>query len=190
MAKAERVNGGQRVEDRYSRVMNERNFFAEYARARGIQTEEDLYKLEEDLALYNFGERNLREVMHPNKVKEWSLFKNYSYEGFECWGIKPGISPGRIILPSGRILTTDEMRSSKHLTTTEFALSGIFIALCGVTASRKELQDRALVLDNGKTRSVDVHVRRIRGKWESDAIAIVSDRGIGYRLNPSLLKTS
>jgi DNA-binding response OmpR family regulator len=73
-----------------------------------------------------------------------------------------------------------------HLTKTEFRL------LCELADNRGKVYSREELLDNvwgydyfGDGRLVDVHVRRLRTKVESDPAAprhVITVRGLGYRL--------
>jgi len=75
-----------------------------------------------------------------------------------------------------------------HLRPKEFALLALLATHPGRVFSRRELIDRVWGPDfEGDPRTVDVHVRWIRSKIETDAdhpANLVTVRGTGYRLDP------
>jgi DNA-binding response OmpR family regulator len=75
-----------------------------------------------------------------------------------------------------------------HLRPKEFALLALLATHPGRVFSRRELIDRVWGPDfEGDPRTVDVHVRWIRSKIETDAdhpTNLVTVRGTGYRLDP------
>ena len=96
-------------------------------------------------------------------------------------------SERRLVLDveGGRLLRADQ---PVHLTLTEFRLLCELAEAAGRVLSRGQLLDR--VWDHGffgDDRLVDVHVRRLRTKIEtdpSDPRLLVTVRGLGYRLDP------
>ena len=75
-----------------------------------------------------------------------------------------------------------------HLTKTEFKLLVELASQPGKVFSREVLLERVWGYDYfGDGRLVDVHVRRLRTKVESDAASpryVVTSRGLGYKLQP------
>ena len=73
-----------------------------------------------------------------------------------------------------------------HLTATEFRLLTELAFANGKILSREDLLERVWGYDYfGDGRLVDVHIRRLRTKVESDAANprhVVTVRGLGYRL--------
>ena len=73
------------------------------------------------------------------------------------------------------------------LTPTEFRLLQVLVERRGRTQSRKQLLEKAWEVDTGvsdriQTRTVDMHVRRLRGKLGDVGDWIQTIRGFGYRL--------
>ena len=74
------------------------------------------------------------------------------------------------------------------LTPTEFRLLQALLERRGRTQSRRQLLERAWEVESGvsdrlQTRTVDMHVRRLRGKLGELGDWIETVRGFGYRLN-------
>ncbi len=71
-----------------------------------------------------------------------------------------------------------------RLTAKEFALLAEFLTQAGRVLSREVLLNRVWGLDYfGTTRTVDVHVRRLREKIPALATALITVKSYGYRLN-------
>lgn len=103
--------------------------------------------------------------------------------------------------PSGaRILRAGELRmdvgahqvsigdAEVSLTPTEFRLLQALLERRGRTQSRRQLLERAWEVEPGvsdrlRTRTVDMHVRRLRGKLGDLGDWVETVRGFGYRLN-------
>jgi hypothetical protein len=83
--------------------------------------------------------------------------------------------PGRRVLVDG---------ADVDLTRQEFDLVAYLARAAGRVVSRDELYDGAWRSQDlsAETRTVDVHVRRVRAKTGLDAL-ITTVRGVGYRLN-------
>ncbi|MGZ0230705.1 MAG: response regulator [Acidimicrobiales bacterium] len=90
-----------------------------------------------------------------------------------------------IIPEEGRVMLGEE---ELHLTKTEFRLLVELASSPGRVFSREVLLERVWGYDYfGDGRLVDVHVRRLRTKIESDAANprhVVTVRGLGYKLQP------
>lgn len=75
-----------------------------------------------------------------------------------------------------------------HLTNTEFRLLSVLVDHVGLVLSRSSLLEHVWERGFfGDERIVDVHVRRLRKKLESDPSSptiLVTVRGLGYRLDP------
>ena len=74
-----------------------------------------------------------------------------------------------------------------NLTPTEFRLLQALMERRGRTQSRKQLLEKAWDVEPGaseriQTRTVDMHVRRLRGKLGETGDWIETIRGFGYRL--------
>ena len=68
-----------------------------------------------------------------------------------------------------------------HLTPTEFRLLEYLLQRPGRVFSREQLLDKVWGLGYfGETRTVDVHVRRLRAKMGKDATLIRTVTGVGY----------
>lgn len=104
-----------------------------------------------------------------------------------------GIVSGGRVLKAGPIrLDTEAHRASVDaeelsLTPTEFRLLQALMERRGRTQSRKQLLEKAWDVESGvsdriQTRTVDMHVRRLRGKLEERGEWIQTVRGFGYRL--------
>ena len=102
-------------------------------------------------------------------------------------------TPGGKILRAGPIkLDVDSHRSSiddqeLNLTPTEFRLLQALMERRGRTQSRKQLLEKAWSVEAGvsdriQTRTVDMHVRRLRAKLGDIGEWIQTVRGFGYRL--------
>ena len=76
--------------------------------------------------------------------------------------------------------------SKIDLTYKEFELLRLFVQNQGVVFSRKELLGKIWGVDYiGGTRTVDVHIRRLRGKLGIEFNTIIETvRNVGYRCNP------
>jgi two-component system phosphate regulon response regulator PhoB len=77
-----------------------------------------------------------------------------------------------------------------NLTPTEFRLLQALMERRGRTQSRQQLLERAWdvgsdVSDRIQTRTVDMHIRRLRAKLGSLGDSVETVRGFGYRLKPS-----
>lgn len=106
---------------------------------------------------------------------------------------QPSMETGGRILRVGALrmdLSAHEVRldgEEIHLTPTEFRLLEVLAEREGRTQSRKRLLEKAWDLDSGladrlQTRTVDMHVRRLRGKLGERAEMLETVRGFGYRL--------
>lgn len=101
--------------------------------------------------------------------------------------------------PGGRVLRADGLRmdlgahevtidgESVDLTPTEYRLLRALMEREGRTQSREQLLERAWDVDSGvaeriQTRTVDMHVRRLREQLGTYAAWIETVRGFGYRL--------
>ena len=104
-----------------------------------------------------------------------------------------GSTSGGRILRAGPIkLDVDSHRSSiddeeLNLTPTEFRLLQALMERRGRTQSRKQLLEKAWDVESGvsdriQTRTVDMHVRRLRAKLGDIGDWIQTVRGFGYRL--------
>ena len=104
-----------------------------------------------------------------------------------------GIVGGGRVLRAGPIrLDTEAHRTSidgdeVSLTPTEFRLLQALMERRGRTQSRKQLLEKAWDVESGvsdriQTRTVDMHVRRLRGKLGEMGDWIQTVRGFGYRL--------
>jgi two-component system phosphate regulon response regulator PhoB len=76
-----------------------------------------------------------------------------------------------------------------QLTPTEFRLLQALLERRGRTQSRRQLLERVWdmtseVSDRIETRTVDMHVRRLRGKLLEAGDLIETVRGFGYRFKP------
>ena len=74
-----------------------------------------------------------------------------------------------------------------HLRPKEFGLLALLAAHPGRAYTRVELLDRVWGSPRGTGRTVDVHVRWLRSRIESDpeqSVTLVIVRGVGYRLDP------
>ena len=74
-----------------------------------------------------------------------------------------------------------------HLTPTEFRLLQALVLRRGRTQSRKQLLEKAWDVESGvsgriQTRTVDMHVRRLRAKLGVTGDWIQTVRGFGYRI--------
>jgi two-component system phosphate regulon response regulator PhoB len=74
-----------------------------------------------------------------------------------------------------------------HLTPTEFRLLQALVLRRGRTQSRKQLLEKAWNVESGlsgrsQTRTVDMHVRRLRAKLGETGDWIQTVRGFGYRI--------
>jgi two-component system alkaline phosphatase synthesis response regulator PhoP len=104
----------------------------------------------------------------------------------------PSASPSGSILRHGPLLLDQERHEafvdgqSVYLTPKEFALLAILMAHPGRVYSRETLLDQAWGYEfAGDTRTVDVHIRRLRQKVERDPAAphlLETVHGLGYRL--------
>ncbi|MCB0074144.1 MAG: winged helix-turn-helix transcriptional regulator, partial [Caldilineaceae bacterium] len=93
---------------------------------------------------------------------------------------------GDIVLdPSRRLVTVDDTRVD--LTPTEFDLLAIFMASPGRVFSRLDLLDQTQgEAYEGYERTIDVHIRNLRTKIESDPKSpryIETVYGVGYRFS-------
>jgi len=106
---------------------------------------------------------------------------------------EPGVSAGGRLLSAGPIrLDVEAHRSSVDgveldLTPTEFRLLMALMERRGRTQSRKQLLEKAWdveteVAERIQTRTVDMHVRRLRTKLGDIGSWIQTVRGFGYRL--------
>jgi len=74
-------------------------------------------------------------------------------------------------------------RAPIDLTLKEYQLLLFLMRNSGRVFSREELLDRVWEMDYlGGTRTVDVHVRRLRAKTEAAGDLFETVRGVGYRL--------
>ena len=94
------------------------------------------------------------------------------------------IGPISVDVTSYQVLLDGEEVS---LTPTEFRLLRCLMERPGRTQSRRQLLERAwsvdsLISDRIQTRTVDMHIRRLRGKLGSVGDWIETVRGFGYRL--------
>jgi len=106
---------------------------------------------------------------------------------------QPSVETGGRILRVGAVrmdLSAHEVTvdgDEIHLTPTEFRLLQTLAEREGRTQSRKRLLERAWDVDAGladrlQTRTVDMHVRRVREKLGEHAEMLETVRGFGYRL--------
>ncbi len=108
-------------------------------------------------------------------------------------GQEVGLEPGGRILHAGPLRLDVEAQSAWiddaeiDLTPTEFRLLQALLERRGRTQSRKQLLERAWDIDPVgsdclHTRTVDMHVRRLRAKLGDIAVWIQTVRGFGYRI--------
>ena len=105
-----------------------------------------------------------------------------------CGGSEPGKILGlegvRMDL-SGRTVTVDGDRAA--LTYKEFELLRLFLSHPGVAFTREQLMSDIWGTDYcGESRTVDMHIRTLRGKLGSYGDRIETVRGVGYRLEGKL----
>ncbi len=87
-------------------------------------------------------------------------------------------------------LAIDKQRREAHigdrelsLRTKEFDLLAALAENAGIVLTREQLLDRVWGYSfYGETRTVDVHVQHIRAKLADSGIAVVTVRGVGYKL--------
>ena len=101
-----------------------------------------------------------------------------------CGGAEPGKVLGlqgvRMDL-SGRTVTVDGERAA--LTYKEFELLRLFLSHPGVAFTREQLMSEIWGTDYcGESRTVDMHIRTLRGKLGPYGDRIETVRGVGYRL--------
>ncbi len=105
---------------------------------------------------------------------------------------EPGTSPGGRVLKAGALrmdLTAHEVTLNDeelNFTPTEFRLLQALMEREGRTQSREQLLEGAWdmdarVADQIQTRTVDMHIRRLRGKLGDHAAWVETVRGFGYR---------
>jgi hypothetical protein len=92
------------------------------------------------------------------------------------------LAPAVLVDVPGRRLLVDG--ADVDLTRQEFDLVAYLARAAGRVVTRDELYDAAWRSQDlsAETRTVDVHVRRVRAKTGLDAL-ITTVRGVGYRLN-------
>ena len=105
-----------------------------------------------------------------------------------CGGSEPGKILGlegvRMDL-SGRTVTVDGERAA--LTYKEFELLRLFLSHPGVASTREQLMSDIWGTDYcGESRTVDMHIRTLRGKLGPYGDRIETVRGVGYRLEGKL----
>lgn len=105
-----------------------------------------------------------------------------------CGGSEPGKILGlegvRMDL-SGRTVTVDGERAA--LTYKEFELLRLFLSHPGVAFTREQLMSDIWGTDYcGESRTVDMHIRTLRGKLGPYGDRIETVRGVGYRLEGKL----
>ena len=105
-----------------------------------------------------------------------------------CGGSEPGKILGlegvRMDL-SGRTVTVDGERAA--LTYKEFELLRLFLSHPGVAFTREQLMSDIWGTDyGGESRTVDRHIRTLRGKLGAYGDRIETVRGVGYRLEGKL----
>lgn len=105
-----------------------------------------------------------------------------------CGGSEPGKILGlegvRMDL-SGRTVTVDGERAA--LTYKEFELLRLFLSHPGVAFTREQLMSDIWGTDYcGESRTVDMHIRTLRGKLGPYGGRIETVRGVGYRLEGKL----
>ena len=105
-----------------------------------------------------------------------------------CGGSEPGKILGlegvRMDL-SGRTVTVDGERAT--LTYKEFELLRLFLSHPGVAFTREQLMSDIWGTDYcGESRTVDMHIRTLRGKLGPYGDRIETVRGVGYRLEGKL----
>ena len=105
-----------------------------------------------------------------------------------CGGSEPGKILGlegvRMDL-SGRTVTVDGDRAA--LTYKEFELLRLFLSHPGVAFTREQLMSDIWGTDDcGESRTVDMHIRTLRGKLGPYGDRIETVRGVGYRLEGKL----
>ncbi len=106
----------------------------------------------------------------------------------------PFASGGRVLRAGNLILDAGSARvrldeEEIQLTPTEFRLLQAMLEQPGRTLSRTQLLQRAWEVDGRvaerlQTRTVDMHVRRLRTKLGAHGDAIETVRGFGYRFHP------
>ena len=101
-----------------------------------------------------------------------------------CGGAEPGKILGfegvRMDL-SGRTVTVDGERAA--LTYKEFELLRLFLSHPGVAFTREQLMSEIWGTDYcGESRTVDMHIRTLRGKLGPYGDRVETVRGVGYRL--------
>mgnify|MGYP002637656174 FL=1 len=99
---------------------------------------------------------------------------------------------GRVLRAGPLRLDVESHRSSiadveLNLTPTEFRLLQALMERTGRTQSRKQLLEKVWAVEAGvserlHTRTVDMHIRRLRSKLGSTGDWIKTVRGFGYRL--------
>ena len=105
-----------------------------------------------------------------------------------CGGSEPekilGLEGVRMDL-SGRTVTVDGERAA--LTYKEFELLRLFLSHPGVAFTREQLMSDIWGTDYcGESRTVDMHIRTLRGKLGPYGDRIETVRGVGYRLEGKL----
>ena len=107
----------------------------------------------------------------------------------------PVTSGGRVLQVGAIRMDLDAHRATLdgeelHLTPTEFRLLQALLERKGRTQSRNRLLQKAWdvepdVSNRLQTRTVDMHVRRLRAKLGSEGERIETVRGFGYRFHPA-----
>jgi DNA-binding response OmpR family regulator len=99
------------------------------------------------------------------------------------------LAAGRLSLDSGRHLVTLD-GEPVALTPKEFELLHVLMEAAGRVLSREYLLDRVwgyARADEIESRTVDVHVRRLRAKLGAEGGRIVTVKTVGYRFEPDLV---
>jgi phosphate regulon transcriptional regulator PhoB len=99
---------------------------------------------------------------------------------------RPTLAAGRLSLDFGRHLVTLDGQPVA-LTPKEFELLHVLMEAAGRVLSREYLLDRVwgyARADEIESRTVDVHVRRLRAKLGAEGTRIVTVKTVGYRFEP------
>jgi len=105
-----------------------------------------------------------------------------------------GHHPGQVLELGGLRLDRERREVSVHgepvrLRTREFDLLRAFMENQGIVLTREQLLDRVWGYDfYGESRTVDVHVTRLRSKIAGSGAAIETMRNVGYKLVASNVK--
>ena len=104
---------------------------------------------------------------------EWSRSEFHSAERIKVGGVLIDLAAHEVSV-GGRMVT---------LTHQEFSLLRFLATHRGRVFSRQQLLERVWGVDYyGGSRTVDIHVRRLRMKLGKDAVPVVTVRGVGYKM--------